>query len=58
VKCDRIICQHWRYGRNKRLTLAALGCQSVTYVCSQLRLLDTRQQRNQPINERVTRLCL
>jgi len=41
VKCDRIICQHWHYIRNERLTLAALGCLSITYVCSQRCLLDT-----------------
>jgi len=51
------LCQHWRYGRNERLTLAALGCQSIMYVCSQRCLLDTGQQRSQPITERVMHLC-
>jgi len=33
--------------RCQRLTLAAFGCQSITYVCSQRRLLDTGQQHGQ-----------
>jgi len=48
VWCTQLRCQ--------RLTLAAFGCQSITYVCSQRRLLDTGQQRVQPITERVMRL--
>jgi len=46
--CTQLRCQ--------QLTLAALGCQSITYVYSQRRLLDTGQQCRQPITERVMRL--
>jgi len=49
VWCTQLRCQ--------RLTLAAFSCQSIMYVCSQRRLLDTGQQRVQPITERVMRLC-
>ena len=46
VWCTQLLCQ--------RLTLAAFGCQSMTYVCSQRGLLDTRQQRGEPVTERIT----
>ena len=40
--------------RCQRLTLAAFGCQSITYVCSQRGLLDTGRQRAEPVTERMT----
>ena len=48
VWCTQLCCQ-W-------LTLAAFGCQSITYVCSQRQLLDTGRQLGPPITERVMRL--
>ena len=48
VWCTQLHCQ--------RLTLAAFGCQSIMYIYSQRRLLDTGRQRGQPITKRVMRL--
>jgi len=46
VWCTQLRCQ--------RLTLAAFGCQSITYVCSQRGLLDTGWQCGEPVTERMT----